>query len=178
MKTNKLIILDLEATCWDDKDDLFVSKNQEIIEIGITFFDTKEKKLIKTDSYLVKPEGAISPFCTKLTSITEDMVKNMPNLEETFRKVQKDYNLRNYVWGSWGFYDLNQMRRESKRKNIKNPFLERNFINIKTHVAMTKGWPKGVKIEKALENLGLSFDGRAHRADVDTKNIAKVLANI
>lgn len=175
MKTNKLIIIDLEATCWDDKPRDFVAKNQEIIEIGITVLSPKEKAILSNETFLIKPSTKLSEFCTNLTTITDDMLNDKPSLKETLSEIDKKYNLRNYVWGSWGYYDLNQLKRETKRKNIKNPFFDKNHINLKTKVALDNGWSKGVGIEKALKILNLSFDGTPHRAIDDTKNIAKIL---
>ena len=179
MKTNKLLIIDLESTCWDDKPREYATQNSEIIEIGITLYSTIDKKILESKSYLVKPEKTeISKFCTELTTITEEMVKDKPNLKRTIEQINKDFNLKNLTWGSWGLYDYKQLQRECRRKNIRNPFSERNYINIKTMVALSKGWVKAKGIGNALDSLGLTFEGTAHRGIDDTKNIANILINI
>ena len=179
MKTNKILIIDLEATCWDDKPKEYTEKNSEIIEVGICLFDTKNKKVLKNEGILVKPESSeISPFCTKLTTITPEMVSNQDILSQVLAKIKKDYNPRNYTWGSWGYYDLKQLKRECLRKGVSNPFMDRNHINLKTHVAIHKGLPKGVGIEKALELLNIDFEGTPHRGVDDTLNIARILQRL
>ena len=178
MRTNKLLILDLEATCWDDKSREYSNSNSEIIEIGVTLYSTINREILESRSYLVNPEKSeVSKFCTELTTITPEMLEGKPNLESTLNLIRRDYKIKNLTWGSWGFYDLNQLRKETKRKGIVNPFGERNFINIKTMVALNHGWSKGKGIGNTLKSLNMEFEGTAHRAIDDTINIARILIN-
>jgi len=64
-KLDKIIVVDVESTCWKGKP----SEGQinEIIEVGLG--------IINKQSYIVKPKlSIISNFCTELTSITQEMV--------------------------------------------------------------------------------------------------------
>lgn len=71
--TNTIIIIDLEATCWRGE----VPKDQvsEIIEIGICLLDIKTRVISKNKGILIQPERSkISPFCTDLTTITQELL--------------------------------------------------------------------------------------------------------
>jgi len=60
------IILDLEATCWEEKSD----KANEIIEIGAVKLD-ENLEVVDTFSQYVRPviSPELSDFCKTLTSI-------------------------------------------------------------------------------------------------------------
>ena len=71
--TNKIIIIDLEATCWEG----IPPKGEvnEIIEIGICQLDTLTGEISDNRGILVKPtHSKISPFCTQLTTLTPELV--------------------------------------------------------------------------------------------------------
>jgi len=74
MKTTKnIIIIDLEATCWNGP----VPQGQlnEIIEIGICTLNTETSEISKNKGILIKPERSkVSPFCTELTTITQELL--------------------------------------------------------------------------------------------------------
>jgi inhibitor of KinA sporulation pathway (predicted exonuclease) len=176
MQTNKLLIIDLEATCWNDRPKEYSFQNSEIIEVGATLIDMVKREIIESRSYLVKPENTkISEFCTTLTSITEEMVNDSNYLKLVIEQINKDFKIKNLTWGSWGFYDFNQLRKECLRKSISNPFGERNFINLKKMVALNNSWSKEKGIENALKSLSMVFEGTPHRGIDDTKNIAKII---
>lgn len=178
MNTNKLIILDLECTCWNDKPREYQAEHAEIIEIGITLINTKEHSIIKSESYMVKPNLLeLSDFCTELTTITVDMLISQKNLKDTLDKISNEYNLKDTPWGSWGYYDLKQMSKECSVKNIKNPFCNENYINLKLLTALNNGWSRPKGIDSALKSLNLIFEGIPHRGIDDTINIARILAN-
>ena len=71
--TNKIIIIDLEATCWEGIPPQ--GEVSEIIEIGICLLDTLTGEISNNRGILVKPtHSKISPFCTQLTTITPELV--------------------------------------------------------------------------------------------------------
>ena len=71
-RLNRILVVDLEATCWDDKEEQGSMPN-EIIEIGYAQINTEDEFQIEqtADRCLVRPtRSSISPFCTELTGIT------------------------------------------------------------------------------------------------------------
>ncbi|MEN0056485.1 MAG: exonuclease domain-containing protein [Mucilaginibacter sp.] len=67
--TNEIIIVDLEATCWEPGGN-YQKQQSEIIEIGICKLNMETGKITASEGILVKPiKSEISDFCTQLTSI-------------------------------------------------------------------------------------------------------------
>ncbi len=70
IKLNKIIVIDIEATCWQKYPP--PDQESEIIEIGICIVDVATAKPIEKESILVRPERSkISEFCTQLTTLTQ-----------------------------------------------------------------------------------------------------------
>ena len=76
MNEGPLLIVDLEATCWENrgtrKGDPQSIRNMEIIEFGCALA-TRAGELLDSMSFLVRPakNPQLSEFCTTLTSITQ-----------------------------------------------------------------------------------------------------------
>ena len=71
--TDKIIIIDLEATCWQGA--VPAGQENEIIEIGLSVLDTLTGEISKNQGILVKPQrSSVSEFCTELTTITQDLL--------------------------------------------------------------------------------------------------------
>jgi inhibitor of KinA sporulation pathway (predicted exonuclease) len=172
--TNKIIILDLEATCWNGA----APKGQvsEIIEIGVCILDIPSGLINHNKGILVRPElSEVSPFCTQLTTITQEMLNNEGiSLNEACNFLRKEYNADQYTWASYGEYDLKMMQTQCRIHNIEFP-LSQNHINVKSLFAEKKGLKKSIGMSGALQILGISLEGTHHRGVDDAKNIAKVL---
>ena len=170
MKYNKLVVVDIEATCWADN---ARRDESEIIEVGIAELWLREMT-IERASYPVKPDNFdISPFCTQLTGWTAEALQDAKPLAEVARLIAEKHNLRNKVWASWGNYDRTQFRKECGSKGIQYPFSQ-DHINLKTQFALRRHLKKGVGIKGALRMLGLTFEGRLHNGGDDAYNAARV----
>jgi len=182
MKNKKLkhyIIFDLEATCWEEKND----KIKEIIEIGAVKLN-KDLEIMDIFSEFVKP--AINPelteFCKTLTSIRQSDVDNA----KTFNDVIQDFerwilsSSEDVKLISWGYYDKKQILEESQHKKYSGEIiklLEEKHISLKHEFAkMRKSRTCGMK--KALDILNLPLEGTHHRGIDDAKNIAKIFQKI
>ena len=175
MKNKKIIVVDLEATCWKVDGD-YQRKHSEIIEIGICVLDTISGEITQNEGILVKPEtSTISPFCTELTTITPQLVeKEGIFLAEAVEKLIKEYNSDNYPWASYGGYDKNMLKRQCKLKNIDYPFGE-SHLNVKEEYRRASGGRKSVGMKRALNQLKIPLDGTHHRGKDDAYNTAKIL---
>jgi len=176
LKTNKLLIVDLEATCWEDKEYQYI--NSEIIEIGLAVLDTKSLKVERSRGILVKPKHSeISQYCTNLTTITPRMIqKQGVPLEDAIRIMQKNYPCKR-IWASWGNYDRIQIEVECAKKEIEYPF-GTSHINLKDIYAIMNQLPKGIGVRKALSQSGLDLEGIHHRGVDDARNIARIAAKM
>ncbi|WP_108805208.1 3'-5' exonuclease [Aquimarina sp. Aq107] len=172
--TNTIIIIDLEATCWNGP----IPKGQihEIIEIGICLLNTETGEISENDGILIKPERSeVSPFCTELTTITQDLLdKEGISFTEACKIVRNKYQGHQRTWASYGQYDLNMMKKQCSFREIEYP-LSQNHINVKELFIKTKDLQKKVGMNGALEILNIPLEGTHHRGIDDAKNIAKIL---
>ena len=172
--TDKIIIIDLEATCWQG----MVPKGQEneIIEIGLAVLDVETGEITKNQGILIKPQrSSISPFCTELTTITQDLLdKNGVSFEEAIEQLVDEYQPDLYTWASYGQYDLNMLKKQSKSFGIPYPMGDEH-INVKVTFAEKFGLLKPTGMNGALHLLDIPLEGTHHRGIDDAKNIAKIL---
>lgn len=171
---NRILVVDLEATCWENE----IPKNQinEIIEIGICTLDVVTGEIKDKNSYLIKPvKSEISLFCTKLTTITHELLdKEGMMFEDACNRIMNKYNSLECHWASYGKYDFTMMDTQCKTMNIQNPF-GNNHINVKTLFSDVMGLTKRMGMEKALSCLNMPLVGTHHRGVDDAYNIAKIL---
>jgi len=86
---------------------------------------------------------------------------------------------KNYVWGSWGRYDIKLI--QSTVSNfirdhglIEYPFPE-EYYNLKNLYSILNGMRTEMGLKKALLEENLQFEGQEHDAYWDTLNTAKVI---
>lgn len=172
--TDKIIIIDLEATCW--KGQIPDGEANEIIEIGLSLLDTATGEISKNQGILIKPQrSTVSPFCTELTTITQDLLDAEGVLfEEAIEKLIDEYNPDLYTWASYGQYDLNMLKRQCMSFGVNYP-MGNDHINVKVLFAETRGLSKPTGMNGALHILEIPLEGTHHRGVDDAKNIAKIL---
>jgi len=175
MKFDKILVIDIESTCWKEPQIEYIS---EIIEIGISSIDTKSGNVLESRSIIVKPEkSTISKFCTELTTLTQKDVDSGISFKDACEILVNEYNSKNYVWASYGFYDRNQFAIQCKRDNVEYP-LSNAHINVKLLFALKYSLRRDVGMSKALKILGMPLLGIHHRGVDDAMNIAKILSKI
>ncbi|QQV03405.1 MULTISPECIES: 3'-5' exonuclease [Chryseobacterium] len=175
MKTTyKILIIDLEATCWKDRPP--IGQESEIIEIGVCIMDARTGKISQNEGILVKPQySKVSPFCTELTSITQQMLDDEGILlEDALDILRTEYNAENLTWASYGNYDLNMLQNQARKFQVDYP-LSYDHINVKTLFGELHPIRKSVGMQRALKELNLPLEGTHHRGVDDVKNIAKIL---
>ncbi len=172
--TNKIIIIDLEATCWDGKQPK--DQESEIIEIGVSVLDTSTGEISQNKGILVRPEKSlVSTFCTELTTITQELLdKEGISFAEACCLLTHEYQAQNYTWASYGAYDIKMLKKQCEAKNIDYP-MSQNHLNVKELFAEKKSLKKKVGMSGALYILNIPLEGTHHRGVDDAKNIAKIL---
>ena len=172
---SKVLVVDLESACWMGHPPN--GQSNEIIEIGLSVLDVKSLTIEDSVSYIVKPRHSkISSFCTKLTTITQEMVDNGEDLKVVTPKIIKKYGSQRYLWASYGEYDKNQMKHYCNMHNAIYPFSDMH-LNLKTFASMFYGI-KEVGMEELLKNLDIPLEGTHHRGVDDSYNLAKILIEI
>ncbi len=174
MNRNKIIVIDIEATCWNGK--VPPGQVNEIIEFGICELNTETGEITKNKGILVKPERSeVSPFCTELTTITQDLLdKEGISFKEACMQIREDYNAKEFAWASYGAYDIKMIQNQCKIRGEEYP-LSQEHINVKELFTEVKGLRRKVGMKGALHILDIPLEGTHHRGVDDAKNIAKVL---
>lgn len=164
------IIVDLEATCLENKTPEFIS---EIIEIGAVKVN-EVGEIIDTFECFVKPtiNPILSDFCKTLTSITQ---KNVDTGLERKTALNNfiDFCGKDCTLLSWGGYDKNQLNKELRKCKLPT-YITDNHVNLKEKFANILSLPKQCGMAKALNIAKIKLTGTHHRGIDDAKNITKI----
>lgn len=176
--TDEILIVDLEATCWEQDGD-YQRRRSEIIEIGVCKMDADTGEIIRNEGILVKPvHSEISKFCTRLTSITPEMVdRDGVSLAEACQMLRDKYNSSRLTWASYGGYDRTMLRDQCAKFGVKYP-MSTDHINVKVFFSEAYRLGRGIGMDGALRMLKLPLEGKHHRGVDDARNIAKILHNL
>jgi inhibitor of KinA sporulation pathway (predicted exonuclease) len=167
-----LLVVDVEATCWEKSDK--TSGQSEIIEFGITTLNLESLEVSRSDGVFVKPTtSVVSPFCTRLTTLTPETVKDAPSFKDACGEIQKVFETDEHPWASWGDYDRKQVERQCAREHVENPFKGKH-LNLKLMFAIAFKLKKEYGMAAALAHLGMDLWGTHHRGMDDSKNIANL----
>lgn len=176
MKYDKIIVIDIESTCWKEN----ISKEaNEIIEIGICIIETKSGDILEPKSIIVRPASStVSEFCTNLTTLTQEDVNKGISFSDACSILVNEYNTKKYVWASYGYYDRNQFEAQCERESVQYPFSHGYHINAKILFALVKSLKRQVGMVEALKILKIPLKGTHHRGRDDAQNIAQILSRI
>jgi len=169
-------IVDVEATCWDGQPP--PGQVSEIIEIGLTVVDLGEGTRLAKHRILVRPQRSrVSAFCTELTSLTQVDVDEGVPFADACRKLARDHETNKLPWASWGDYDRNQFTRQCDHTGTEYPFSS-DHTNAKRRFTEALGLRKRPGMAQALTIAGLPLEGRHHRGDDDSWNIAALVLHL
>jgi len=173
-KLDKIYIVDVEATCWEEKPP--DGQISEIIQVGIVEFDLPSGSISSKVGHNIRPQySKVSEFCTELTGITPEELEGEKNFSEFLDMIKERFpHLKNYTWASYGDYDRKHLKEMSDLH--KRPYLfGRTHINIKNLFALKWGLKKEVGMRKALKILNKELVGQHHNALDDALNITEIL---
>lgn len=176
-KIDQIIVVDLEATCWEDNPP--PGEEQEIIEIGVCALDIASLERIKKRSFLIRPERSkVSDFCTQLTTITQAQLdeEGMP-FADAVQRLRDEYTPQERTWASFGDFDRILFQRQCEARGVAYPF-GRTHLNIKNLLGISHNLPFEISLERALEKFSIPMEGTLHRGGDDAWGIAAVLAAI
>lgn len=177
MKFSPLVVLDLEATCWSSDDHRKSTLAMEVIEIGAVLANIDTGEIIDNFQTFVFPSQnpELSDFCMSLTGIKQSDIDGAPKYPEAMYLFDTWLaGTGSQIWASWGAYDLRQLRDDASYHGVLPGALE------KTHINLKRPWRKTTKHKKqslraALEYHDMRFEGVAHRALDDARNISRLL---
>jgi len=182
MRDETILVVDLEATCWEDQTtpagDAQSVNNMEIIEVGCALA-TRKGGLLDVRSFLVRPirNPELSSFCSELTGITQSMVDAAPTFPEAIAAMddwQGDLP-DDFIWCSWGNYDRLHLEAQSLLDGAQPAILARPHLNLKRIWRRTTGHKRKNGLASALAFHNLAFEGSHHRGVDDARNIVRLL---
>lgn len=174
--SSNILVVDLEATC--SSDNFILPESMEVIEIGAVWVSAQGEFIGQFQSY-VRPiaNPVLTTFCADLTGIEQheiDRASTWLEVAVDFSRFVAQFDSSRNYWGSWGNYDKKQIERECSRHQIENPLLDMPHENLKSNFAKNRKI-KQVGMATALKIVGLSIEGKHHRAISDAFNIARLL---
>ena len=175
-RLDSILVIDVEATCWDGEPPQ--EQASDIIEIGLCELDVITGERKSRRSIFVKPQrSSLSEFCVQLTTITPEILEAGIAFKDACMILQTDYYSLERTWASYGDYDRLQFTRQCQEMDVPYPFGP-SHINVKNLLALQQGLKREVSLDKAMDLLGLPFEGRLHRGVDDAWNIAVVLQRV
>ncbi|XP_078584849.1 3'-5' exoribonuclease 1-like [Branchiostoma floridae x Branchiostoma japonicum] len=180
-----LLVIDFEATCMEENPPDF---QHEIIEFPILLVNTET--LIVEDQFhsycrpTINPK--LTPFCTKLTGITQKMVDKAPEFPQVLEDVLDWMSSKGYGMGHSRFavatdgpWDMCRfLYQQCLYCGIPYPRPFRRWINVKKHFANFYQTRGGTKLQEMLASLGLQFEGKPHSGRDDAVNIARIAGRL
>jgi len=179
-KFEYLLVMDFEATC-ERYEPL---QPQEIIELPCAVLSTRDWKLKDMFHAYVKPRvhPTLTPFCTELTGIMQEMVDDQPHFTDVFPRFcdwlteggyfDKPEKSSFVTCGNW---DLKTMLpNQCDLDGITLPDQFKQWVELKyTFCESTGYYPKGLK--NMLARLDLPLKGRLHSGINDVKNMVSII---
>jgi len=172
MNYNKIIILDVEMTCWKTKEEQPNNSHNDIIEIGLVELDGITLDITRERQIFVNPISEISQYCTDLTGIDYKVLKKNSALkyDTAVNILIQKFGTKNKLCVGWGL-DNRAFLNMEKRQLGENP-ISNNYLNLSQIFSIQQGITEKINLEQALNLSGLKFVGQAHSAIIDARNTA------
>lgn len=172
IKLDRLLVVDLEMTCWDGAPP--PGQVPEIIQIGVVEIDTSVLSIVRSDEYSVKPQHSlISEYCTKLTGITPQANKKACRpFPEVANTIRKRFGPADKVWCAWGRDDLALADAQTAHRSL--PVFPGQFLNLSLFISLISPEKRRIGVTDALALFGRDFEGRPHGALADALNTARI----
>ncbi|MED0983209.1 exonuclease [Bacillus paramycoides] len=152
----------------------------EIVDIGALKIDVSTMKVIGEFSELVKPSAPLTRHTTKLTGITKrDLigVEKFPQIIEKFIQFIGEDS----IFISWGKEDYRFLSQDCTLHGVECPCMEKESrFDLQKFVfqAYEELFEHTPSLQFAVEQLGLTWEGRQHRALADAENTANIFLKV
>jgi len=176
-------VLDFEATCEDG----VKFEPQEVIEFPIVLVSAESGQQLGEFRTYVRPvhHPQLTAFCMQLTGIKQADVDAAPTWSTAITEAQlwldrqlQQFNLHKCIFVTCGDWDLSTMMgRQCALASEHVPERFRQWINIKNLFKSVTGQKAG-GMKQMLDALGLHLEGHHHSGLDDSRNIARILAEL
>lgn len=178
MQASRYLVIDFEATCCDKG--TVPREHMEIIEIGAVMVDGASLAAVDEFQCFIRPvrHPQLTPFCTTLTTIGQNDVDSAPLFGEAIARFKTWlYQYSDFVFCSWGDYDLKQLRQDCAFHKLPYP-ISASHVNVKRLMAERQALSNKPGLGQAVRLAGMKFEGAHHRGIDDARNIARLLPYI
>lgn len=177
LRYNKLIICDLEATCWKGQPPPM--EQSEIIEIGLAVVCLEKREIIQTGQIYLKPiRSVVSEYCRWLTGISQNLLDEKGiTFKEACDLIVNEFDSKTTGWASQGNYDRTMFASQCTDFGVSYPW-SKEHINIASLFAILTGRDRSCGMRKELDLLGLTLEGQHHSGLWDAVNTAKIFIEI
>jgi inhibitor of KinA sporulation pathway (predicted exonuclease) len=160
-------------TCWEGEPP--AGEAAEMIALGIVDLKTDDLEIKRAQGFLIRPQfSTISPFCSTLTGITPNEAAAAPPLAEVLRTVRRNFGQGD--WCAWG-RDDDLIRDSCARAGAEFPF-PGLFHDLSAQVRLMLGLTYRPGLDEALARFNLDFEGPAHDALADARNLARLYMEV
>jgi inhibitor of KinA sporulation pathway (predicted exonuclease) len=134
----RLILMDLEFTCWEDSLQSGWARRDrppEVLEVGLVAYNLQSNRTVDTYQSYVKPmvNPELSDYCQKLLSLSQLLIDQSPSLSDVAAEIDKWLTLLGMSYSptcAWGQEDRQYWDDDVSRSNAVNPFLNQRHINL------------------------------------------------
>lgn len=169
---NNIVALDLELNQ--------LNNAPKIIQIGLTIADLDTRTILDKKSIMVHPQEGITEYIATLTGITDNQVKDAPDLAGAYKEMiayLKPFEIHKQPI-LWGNGDIWAIKRELATypegvidwKTWPFGFTEMNIKTVVQMILTSRGQKTQGGLAKSMNKFGLRFLGTKHRADDDSYN--------
>ena len=174
-RLDHILVIDIESTCWDGRLTAEAARPTTSSRSACARWKCRTGRRLEKRSILVRPERSrVSPFCTELTTLTQEQVDGGIAFKDACQILEDEYLSTERLWASFGDYDRRQFEKQCRDQGIRYPFGP-SHLNAKTLFASRGALPSEVGLPQAMAILGLPLEGTHHRGHDDAWNIAAVL---
>lgn len=155
---------------------------KEIVQIGAVLLDNDDNQVCTFET-LVKPRFCkMTKILEDLTGIKEEMLTDAPYFEKAIQDLMNIIPKNEEVLlCTWSDSDTLAISREIEVKGINNKELQNlcdNYFDIQKEFSKKLNFEHILNLEKALNLVGIDFEGRAHGALADAINTAKIYTSM
>ena len=180
MKTH--VVLDVEMCRVQMRSTGFPYRH-EIIQIGAVKLSDSYEIVDEFSTYVRPRYGKVDFFIKDLTGITEQMVKQAPDIEEALQRMVQWVGEDEADFYSWSDTDYYQIRNEILCKCQENAcwdllLNETNWIDYQAKFSERLESPRALKLAEALDLAEIDPEGHLHDGLADAYNTARLIAKL
>ena len=154
----------------------------EIIEIGAVLLDDEYNIIKEYDTYVKPDKLEIRNKVQRMTGITTDKLLFSIKIAEALNElVSITPDIENTTLYTWSESDTFAIQTEMKCKGIVNKEVDKlcnEYKDIQEIFGQQVGIENRLNLTKAMNMIGLEFEGMEHGALADAKNTARVLKEV